>query len=352
MIFLRCLYRRPIGREMIGLVARASLWLAHNAPGKSDPGTVGLALFRAGLQDEPGVVCAALGAYGVTVEELVQETDATAAIGQGAGEARAPGQADPASEVLYCREMSEGLNHWLDRAEVQARNRSDRMVLPEHVLLAILAAEGPWREILARRGLSAGAIRAGIEAELAVRPGRMPKQPWALPGSHSAAEWLDSPAVGVPRRFGVGGMLLIVTMFALLYGGLQWLEAPPVVFVTVAVFFAGLALGQMLFRGGRAPRAASVKIGAVLWPAEVFALALYLGYRSNPAGSHVSGAILLSLINVPIGAFLGYLGGCLVAGVVLLLEMGSTLRARLRRGHGAADPQRRPPPEAPPIASA
>lgn len=162
------------------------------------------------------------------------------------------------------------------------------------------------------------------------------------------ARWLNMPGVGVPRRFGVGGMVVIVTMFGLLHGGLQWLRAPPLVFLGVAMFFAGMAVAQMVVRGGRNPRVASIVMGAMLWPAEVFLFVLYLSYRDNRFGPHLGFAWVAAVMNIPIGAVLGYLCGCLVAGVVLLLELGRDRYQRWRgsaRADEAPAPSLRPPPE-------
>ncbi len=348
MVFLRCLYRRDISREMISLVARACLWLARQPPKAVDRSAVGLALFRAALEEKPPAVCAAVAAYGVTVADLLPPIGVAAAIAcepDRSGTVSLPeaaAQANLAGDALYLQALNECLNHWMDLAEVQASARSDRVLCPEHVLLAILEAEGPWKEVLGARGLSPEAIRAGLCAELAVRTGIGPAGAGALASPYPVAGWWDSPAAGVPRRFGVGGMLVIVTMFAVLYAGLQWLHAPPVVFLAAAVFFAGLALGQMLLRGGKSPRAASVKMGAILWPIEMLVLMLFLN-RGNTPGPDISGLLFATIINVGIGAVLGYLGGCLVAGVVLVLDMARDLFGRLRRSGQAAEPATPPP---------
>lgn len=336
MVFLRSLYRRSISRRMIGVVAEASLWLARHPAKVVDPNTVGLALFRAVLKEKSRAVCAALASYGVTVEELLGPIEAGRVL---PGEARPPskteqGEAaaaeDPAWEVLYSQALTECLGHWMDLAEAEALARYDRGIRPEHVLLALLQADGPWTEVLAGQGLSPKAFQAGMGAELAKTWVSRWEGAAVRARRHPTAERLGTPAVGVPRRFGVGGMVVIVTMFGLLYGGLQWLQAPPVVFLGAAVFFAGLALGQMLFKGGRSPRAASVITGAILWPAEVLLLALWLNGEA-PRGPPLDAALVILVINVPVGALLGYLGGCLVAGVVLVLDMVRDASKRLRR---------------------
>lgn len=355
MVFLRSLYRRSISRSMIGVVAEASLWLARQPAKVVDRNTVGLALFRAVLKEKPAAVCAALASYGVTVEELLGPTEADR-VPRGGAEppgkvdpGEAAGAGDPAWAVLYSRALTECLGHWMDLAEVEASVCNDWAIRPEHVLLALLEADGPWTQVLVGQGLSPKAVRAGIGAEVAktLVSARQEAAGWV--GRHARAEWSGAPAAGVPRRFGAGGMLVIVTMFGLLYGALQWLRAPPGVFLGAAVFFAGLALAQMLFRGGRFPRAASVITGAILWPTELFFIMLYHD-RKTPGGLRFYEAWeawMTLVMNVPIGALLGYLGGCLVAGVVLVLDMVRDAGKRLRRsrkvGQAAISQSEAPP---------
>ena len=77
---------------------------------------------------------------------------------------------------------------------------------------------------------------------------------------------------GVPHRFGVGTLLLISTMYAVLFAVWRFIEGPPTVLVWVALFFFAVGLGQMLLFKGQRPRRASVIVGACVVPC------MFLGY--------------------------------------------------------------------------
>ena len=75
---------------------------------------------------------------------------------------------------------------------------------------------------------------------------------------------------GVPRRFGVGILLVITTMFAVLFAIMQMLKLPPLAFAEIAGFFGAVGLGQMLLFKGERPRRASVIVGACFLPFLIF----------------------------------------------------------------------------------
>ncbi len=123
----------------------------------------------------------------------------------------------------------------------------------------------------------------------------------------------------VPRRFGVGTLLLFTTMVALLFGLTQAAGVPPVVPISLAVFFTLVGLGQMLLFGGKKPRLASFLVGGVACCAPVLAGAV--------ADVVASGGFQLIELMVPallfaflFGGVMGYVAGCLLAGVFLLLK--------------------------------
>jgi RimJ/RimL family protein N-acetyltransferase len=135
---------------------------------------------------------------------------------------------------------------------------------------------------------------------------------------------LECPAVeiaGVPRRFGVGVLMILVTMFAVLFALMQSLDTTPRVFAIVAVLFVGVAAGQVLLFEGKKPRAASICVGAILFPLEIFALVVYEmffgrhGWALNPVDVCFSLKFL-----IPGGALFGYLAGGLTAGIFLVLN--------------------------------
>jgi hypothetical protein len=165
-------------------------------------------------------------------------------------------------------------------------------------------------------------------------------QPWG-------ARW-DTPATGVPRRFGIGVLMLLVTLSAVLFSILQTVGAGPEVFAVISSMVVAVAIGQVFLFGGRYPRAASIWVGICFAPLQAIALCLwaYLEPGSNwsPSILQLLAALLASaFIAIPIGAGFGYLSGGLVGGVFLTLD---ALTRWQRSRHNAAEAAA--PPEAPP----
>jgi hypothetical protein len=143
-----------------------------------------------------------------------------------------------------------------------------------------------------------------------VADARQPDQTPEKPASRQA---------GVPRRFGVGTLLLITAMYAVLFSFLRLCDSPPEAFLLIAIFFTGVGLGQMLLFKGRNPRRASWLVGACLLPCMMVGVELYNSFR--PPGGHLSGPEPLPAFcccSVISGAIYGYLAGLLIAGVFLV----------------------------------
>ena len=143
-------------------------------------------------------------------------------------------------------------------------------------------------------------------------------------------EWLlfrrwDSHATGVPRRFGMSIMFMMMTMYALLFAFMKMMDTPPWEFAIIAIFVTGVGFAQMALFGGRYPRAASIWSGAILFPVEIFFYTGAWAY-SDTGQTLVSFAIglFLAILSTPFGAFFGYLSGGLTAGAFLLIEMYNT----------------------------
>jgi hypothetical protein len=168
--------------------------------------------------------------------------------------------------------------------------------------------------LFCRHGLDHQRLAMAVAA--ALEKGSIPVDEYRTAAPRSQGPWgtrWDSPAAGVPRRFGMGILMLMMTMYALLFSAMQLLKTPPEVFATVAILFTGVGLGQMALYGGRYPRAASIWVGACLFPLEIIVL-LCIGIDSE------GGLACLLIISPVLGAFFGYLAGGLTAGVFLLLE--------------------------------
>ncbi len=132
----------------------------------------------------------------------------------------------------------------------------------------------------------------------------------------------------MPRRFGVGVLLILMTFFAVLFALLRSLDYGPEVCAIVGVLFVGVAAGQALLFGGKQPRAASIVVGAVLFPLEMLGLALYRNLVEQPGrGSIVDDTFAGLLCSIAGGALLGYLAGAVTAGIFLVMDRWSKARA-------------------------
>ena len=117
----------------------------------------------------------------------------------------------------------------------------------------------------------------------------------------------------VPRRFGLSAVLALTTIFAILFGALNYMHAPPAVYLFVATEISAICLVQMF---GSAPRTGSALTGAVLLPFwTAISLASYL--------NQVSFAVIIvgCAIVAVFGALLGYCIGGLLAGFFLTMGL-------------------------------
>ncbi len=120
------------------------------------------------------------------------------------------------------------------------------------------------------------------------------------------------PQVGVPCRFDIGTMMILATVFAVLFGILIMLNVPTSSFVYIAIFIAGVAISQMLLFKGKDPRAASIIAGSVIFYLVMVYVCLTNDSREFPREITFSFSGILPLL--VIGGFLGYLVGGLFAG--------------------------------------
>ena len=124
------------------------------------------------------------------------------------------------------------------------------------------------------------------------------------------------PEAGVPRQFGVGMLLVVTAVYAVLFAILRASKAPPGAFVVVGLFPFLIGLGQMLLFKGKRPRRASMIVGAciaaVLWITGEFVIT-----NNQPALTDIVGEAICGAIG---GAFYGYVVGVLIAGVFLVID--------------------------------
>lgn len=134
----------------------------------------------------------------------------------------------------------------------------------------------------------------------------------------------NDPAT-VPRRFGMGTLLMVVLFVSLVFAAAKWLDVPPPLTVFAASFLAVIGALQMLMN--KVPRAVSVAAGAVLLPVTLAATWSALGANSHPLfGTLVAtpADIVFGLAHLAaVGAVCGYVGGVLVAGLFLVIEVVS-----------------------------
>lgn len=131
------------------------------------------------------------------------------------------------------------------------------------------------------------------------------------------------PQVGVPRRFDIGTMMILATVFAVLFGILIMLNVPTSSFVYIAIFIAGVAISQMLLFKGKDPRAASIIAGSVIFYLLMVFVCLTTDSREFPRELISSFSGILPLL--VIGGFLGYIvGGLFAGGFMIRKKLGKT----------------------------
>jgi hypothetical protein len=131
---------------------------------------------------------------------------------------------------------------------------------------------------------------------------------------------------GVPRRFGLGILMVITTMCAVLFTVLRVSRVPPAGFLVIVVFFVAIGLGQFLLFKGQRPRRASVIVGACLYPLLFLGMCAYECLAAGAPLFFVKDACGIILFGSGVGAILGYLAGGLIAGVFLVIDNLGSLR--------------------------
>ncbi|MCX7426085.1 MAG: hypothetical protein NTW96_10760 [Planctomycetia bacterium] len=285
--------------------------VAVREPIAMDDATMDLVAFWTLLRWERTFLILALEEMGFNVWSLTCSVDEL--LNERRAEARDPANKDaPTRQTLVSTDELDRLTrNLLDRAGREARALGHPFLGTEHLLLAILRNPGPKLAIpLARHGMTYERVEYRVRQLLGGKPfGHLPAD--AGPPKPRYASW-DSKAVGVPRRFGMSVMFLMMTMYAVLFAAMQLFGTPPVVFAVIAILVTGVGFGQMVLFGGKYPRAASIWTGAILFPIEILGVLIWTGSLK---------AIAILLICPPFGALFGYLAGCLAAGAFLLIEL-------------------------------
>jgi hypothetical protein len=140
------------------------------------------------------------------------------------------------------------------------------------------------------------------------------KSPWGAPFGLASSQ----AAVCVPRRFGVGTMMILVTAFAMLLGILKSCGVPPVLFGATAAFLAGVGACQVLMFGGRDPRRASF-FGGIISLGVLSLVVTSIGwFMTRDLEVIFVGIFWGGLATFVLGGPLGYAAGCLVAAIFLV----------------------------------
>ena len=127
----------------------------------------------------------------------------------------------------------------------------------------------------------------------------------------------------VPRRFPIGTLLLLMAVFAVLLSALRTAGAHPAAIVFVAGFTLVVGLGQILLYHGNKPREASMMAGVVGWVI-MSIIVLVASAVSGVRSPEFSGMVCLLLFGVFCAAPLGYITGCVLAGVFLVVNRART----------------------------
>ena len=129
-----------------------------------------------------------------------------------------------------------------------------------------------------------------------------------------------SRETGVPRRFSVGILLIITSMYSVLFSVLKAFRIPLDGFVVVSLFLTAVGVAQMLLFKGQRPRRASVIAGACFLPILFLGVATYEGMFSLPAFGEYVFLIALTIGGGLAGALNGYVAGYLIALVFLVID--------------------------------
>lgn len=131
-----------------------------------------------------------------------------------------------------------------------------------------------------------------------------------------AGEAPGAKPFGVPRRFGIGTILVVTTAFGLLLAALRALGAHPGVVAFVVAFISLVGAGQMLLFRGVQPRKASIVAGTFSLPL----LTIVAWVLRNPRPPGFGGFPCFVVTAALLGGACGYLAGGVAAGVFLIMD--------------------------------
>ena len=126
-------------------------------------------------------------------------------------------------------------------------------------------------------------------------------------------------------RFGIGSLLIITALYAVLFGILRAFEASPLDFVLISMFLAVVGLGQAFLFEGQRPRGASMIVGAGFFVGLFMIHWVLFGIESARHSRYcpfdpVAGAFG--------GAIFGYIAGQLITGIFLVIDMLKNVKGK------------------------
>jgi hypothetical protein len=329
-------------RTLIEIVEQLPARWATRSPMPLDESTVGMLLLWTLIRWELRFPLTVLEEMGVDIWAFTQDIDELLEqeIIQKSGQNNSEASTGPdaSNPPLLLRELT---ILWLDRAEDEARSMDNAYLGIEHLLLAMAAGiDSPLVQLFARYGIDHERLKntvlqavasktpqlldTAIDAMVVPLPSK--DKYWAHYAVPWGASWDKMPAVGIPRKFSMAVLMMMVTLFAVLFSTLRMIGASPICYGLFGVLVFGVSMGQTILFGGKYPRAASIWTGAVLLPVEIGVINLlfhYINYYQN-IFERILITFLFMMFAVPIGALFGYLAGGLSAGVVLVLEWKKT----------------------------
>jgi hypothetical protein len=122
--------------------------------------------------------------------------------------------------------------------------------------------------------------------------------------------------VGIPRRFSLGKLMQLIVFFAVLFSILKICNADAVLYFIIGCLFIVVGITQVLLFKGNKPRKASI-IGGVLYVSIFYCIGFVQLYFT---GGDLLPLLRTALIMPVFGSFIGYIAGCLLAGVFLIPE--------------------------------
>jgi hypothetical protein len=200
------------------------------------------------------------------------------------------------------------------------------------------------------RGVNAAA--SPVEPSfLATLPNPPPLPPsWPRQRTPSEHGYDPDRVYGVKRRFSLATVMVMMAGASLILAGMNALNVHPVLSGTIVLLCVVTAIGQMFLFRGKHPRNASLVVGAAF--CGLAPLVTYVAVRiSHGIGfPHEFGWVLVKMLwGVIYGPLPGYVAGCLVAGVLLVMDLTESVFARWRKAREPDDDPWPPPKNPAPI---